>query len=58
MSYLPQSSLPARLPTPIISLGVKGEKLSPTVGTEQVQDCLMRLNMFKFMGQDNMPSRV
>ncbi len=32
----------------------QGSKILPTVRDEQVQDCLMRLDMYKSMGPDDM----
>lgn len=56
-----QSSQVSHIPKPHIPepLG-RGwrNKMPPTVRAEQVQDCLMRMNVYKFMGPSDMHLRV
>lgn len=61
MGSLPQSSQATRLVVSFRTLslgGSWGNKTPPTVREEQVQNHLMRLNVYKSMGTDGMHLRV
>ena len=61
MGSLPQSSQATRLVVSFRTLslgGSWGNKTPPTVWEEQVQNHLMRLNVYKSMGTDGMHLRV
>jgi len=61
MSLLTPSPLPVRLLTPCVPeilSWVWGSRIPPSVRVEQVQDHLMRLNVYKSVGLDYMHSGV